>query len=324
VVLITGGAGYIGSHTALYLHEQGIPFLIIDNLRNGRRESVSKGQLIVGDLQDEDFLDDVFKNNSIDAVIHFAGYIEVGESVKCPGRFYQNNLISSLNILNAMEKYDCKKIVFSSTCAVYGTPDRSPIDETLPLTPINPYGRTKLMVEQILEDFKDSHGISSVSLRYFNAAGADSQARIGEAHNPETHLIPILLDCLRFDREFIINGKDYATPDGSCIRDFIHVMDLAGAHKAALDYLDNTDSQICESFNIGSGCGYSVLEVIKVAEKVTRKKVNVRIGPSRKGDAPILVADNKKAVSVLGWQAKHSDLETILRDAWKWMIRSES
>ncbi|PHV62149.1 UDP-glucose 4-epimerase GalE [Cyanobacterium aponinum AL20118] len=318
-ILITGGAGYIGSHTVKLLQNRGYDILVFDNLVYGHRDIVEKlgVSFIEGDLCDRTLLDDLFQEHNIEAVIHFAAYAYVGESVENPAKYYRNNVTYTLNLLEAMEKAGIRKIVFSSTCATYGIPEEVPIKETHPQNPINPYGYTKLVVEKMLSDFQRAYNWEYVAFRYFNAAGASSDGLIGEDHNPEPHLIPLILYAALGKRDSIsILGDDYPTPDGTCIRDYIHVEDLAQAHLLGLEYL--LDGGKSEVFNLGNGNGFSVKEVIKAAKKVTGKDFTVKNAPRRPGDPPILVGSSEKAKKILNWQPQYPDIETIISHAWQW------
>lgn len=319
-ILVTGGAGYIGSHAVLALKEKGYDVVILDNLVYGHRDVVEnnlKVELIVGDTNDRALLDQVFNTREIAAVMHFAAYAYVGESVENPAKYYHNNVVGTLTLVEAMEKAGIDKFVFSSTCATYGVPETVPIPETHPQTPINPYGASKLMVERILKDFDTAYNFKSVIFRYFNAAGADPEGRTGEDHNPETHLIPlILLTALGKRNAIKILGTDYPTRDGTCIRDYIHVTDLAQAHVLGLEYLLNGgDSEI---FNLGNGNGFTVREMIATAKEVTGKDFPVEEAARRPGDPPMLVGSGEKAQKVLGWQPEYADLSQIVRHAWQW------
>lgn len=316
-ILICGGAGYIGSHVNKLLHQQGYETIVFDNLIYGHREAVKWGEFVQGDMKNTGELDSVFMSNRIDAVLHFAAYAYVGESVTEPEKYYFNNVCNTLNLLNVMKKNHCKKIVFSSTCATYGMPEITPITEDMEQDPINPYGATKLMVERILRDYHDAYGLEYAVLRYFNAAGADPDGELGESHNPETHIIPLVLDTASGDREDIkVFGTDYDTPDGSCIRDYIHVSDLADAHLAALQYLERGGKS--DFFNLGNEKGTSVLEIIDTVKKVTGRNFTVTYADRREGDPPKLVGSRKKAEEVLGWEPKYDKIETIIRHAWQW------
>ncbi|HEY9700649.1 MAG TPA: UDP-glucose 4-epimerase GalE [Trichocoleus sp.] len=319
-ILVTGGAGYIGSHAVLALQQAGYQVVVLDNLVYGHRElveSVLKAELVVGDTNDRALLDHLFSTHDIAAVMHFAAYAYVGESVTEPAKYYRNNVTGTLTLLEAMVDANIKKFVFSSTCATYGVPKTVPIPEDHPQDPINPYGATKLMVERILADFDPAYQLKSVSFRYFNAAGADPNGQLGEDHEPETHLIPLILLTAMGKRDAIsIFGTDYPTADGTCIRDYIHVADLAAAHVLGLEYLLNGgDSQL---FNLGNGSGFSVKEVIEAARAVTGKPIKVIECDRRPGDPPALVGSSAKARQTLGWQPKYNDIHQILTDAWNW------
>jgi len=319
-VLVTGGAGYIGSHTALTLQQRGYKVIILDNLVYGHRELVETNlglKLVQGDISDSTLLTELFNRYSITAVIHFAAYAYVGESVTNPEKYYRNNVVGTLSLLSTMRACGVDKIVFSSTCATYGVPDRNPILETQVQRPINPYGASKLMVERILQDFSAAYSLRSVAFRYFNAAGADPEGRLGEDHNPETHLIPLVLDTVLGRRQHIsIYGTDYPTPDGTCIRDYIHVSDLADAHILGLEYL--LKGNPTDVFNLGNGNGFSVREVIDAATQVTGANISVVEADRRPGDPPTLVGSAEKARRVLGWQPQYSDIHQILHHAWHW------
>jgi len=316
-ILVTGGAGYIGSHVVKALGEKGYEVLVVDNLSKGHKEAVLYGKLVVADLKNKESLDVIFKEFKPDAVMHFAAFIEVAESVREPLKYYKNNTINTINLFEVMIKNNVNRFIFSSTAAVYGNPEKIPIPETEPIKPINPYGQSKAFVEKILHDFDRSYGLKYVSLRYFNAAGADPEGRIGESHNPETHLIPLILKTAKGERESIkIFGTDYPTPDGTCIRDYIHVDDLAEAHILALEYLlEGGNSKV---FNCGYGHGFSVREVIDTARKVTGIDFKVEETERRPGDPAILVADSSKLRKVLDWKPRFNDLEYIIRTAWNW------
>jgi len=321
-VLITGGAGYIGSHIVKVLGEKKYEILVIDNLSKGHKEAVIYGDLVVIDLKNKTALEDIFKRFKPDAVMHFAASIEVGESVKKPLKYYQNNTANTLNLLETMLEYGVNKFIFSSTAAVYGTPVKVPIPEDHPINPINPYGQSKSFIEKVLQDLDRSSGLKYISLRYFNAAGADPEGRIGESHDPETHLIPLILKTAKGERESIkIFGTDYPTPDGTCIRDYIHVDDLADAHLLALEYLLNGGES--EVFNCGYGHGYSVREVINTAKKVTDIDFKVEEADRRPGDPPVLVADSTKLKQKLNWIPQFDDLEYIIQTAWNWELNKK-
>ncbi len=319
MILVMGGAGYIGSHTVQELVSIGQSCIIADNFIYGHIKSLNledeKINFIEADLMDKKSLRTVFKNYKIDAVIHFAAYAYVGESVENPQKYYQNNLVGTLNLLDIMLEFNVKKIVFSSTCATYGEPQYTPIDEKHPQNPINSYGKTKLMIEQVFEDYHKAYGLKYIALRYFNAAGASLDANIGESHTPETHLIPLVLQTIKGERDCIkIFGTDYNTPDVTCLRDYIHVIDLAVAHRLALEKIDDYSGYL----NLGTGISTSVKEIIKIAEEVTGLKCSVENAPRRAGDPAKLFADNKKACEVLNWTPKHSSLEEIIQTAWNW------
>ncbi|MEH2282245.1 MAG: UDP-glucose 4-epimerase GalE [Nostoc sp.] len=319
-ILVTGGAGYIGSHTVLALKQAGYNVVILDNLVYGHRDLVEKVlqvELIVGDTGDRALLDQLFKTRDIAAVMHFSAYAYVGESVTDPAKYYRNNVVGTLTLLEAMLTASVKKFVFSSTCATYGIPEFVPIPETHPQNPINPYGATKLMVERIISDFDVAYGLQSVRFRYFNAAGANPNGLLGEDHNPETHLIPLVLMTALGKRESIsIFGTDYPTPDGTCIRDYIHVNDLADAHILGLEYLlKGGDSEV---FNLGNGSGFSVREVIAAAEEVTGISIPVEERDRRPGDPPILIGTSEKVRTILGWQPQYPSIQDIVAHAWQW------
>jgi UDP-glucose 4-epimerase len=319
-VLVTGGAGYIGSHCCKVLHRQGYHPVTIDNLVYGHRENVKWGDFVKGDIGCGQDLKQLFDQFKIAAVMHFAAYAYVGESVTNPIKYYENNVGNTIQLLKYVVKHQVKYFVFSSSCATYGNPESVPIEEEHPRNPINPYGNTKRIIEDILKDLHSAHGLRSTSLRYFNAAGADHDAEIGELHQPETHLIPLVLDVAAGKtRDIKVFGDDYPTPDGTCIRDYIHVNDLAQAHVLALQKLMDTDG--ASAFNLGVGKGYSVMEVIERAKKITGKDIAVDTIERRPGDPPELVAANKKAMQYLGWQPCHSDLDEIIETAWNWHMK---
>ncbi len=316
-ILIVGGAGYIGSHTNKVLSEAGYETLVLDNLIHGHREAVRWGRLIESDMENEKILDEIFSEHEIKAVMHFSAFIAVGESVQKPGMYYQNNVAATLTLLNAMVRHQVLRFIFSSTCAIMGDPKYLPLDEKHPRNPINPYGWSKLMVEQILEDFDRAYGLKSVVLRYFNASGADPGAEIGEKHDPETHLIPLILDVALGKRDCIqIFGDDYETRDGTCIRDYVHVNDLADAHSLALEWM--CQENCSGDFNLGNGEGFTVKEVIEVARKITNHPIPVRMADRREGDATSLVGSSKKAHDTLGWCPRLNSLEDIIGSAWTW------
>jgi len=316
-ILVVGGAGYIGAHMCKYLAAHGYTPLVLDNLVYGHREAVQWGPLIEGSIENTRLLDEVFSEYDISGVMHFAAYAYVGESVEDPAKYYRNNVAATLNLLEAMVRHRVDRFIFSSSCATYGEPVRIPMAEDHPQFPINPYGRTKLMVEQVLDDFEHAYGLRSVCLRYFNAAGADSEGRLGEDHNPETHLIPLVLQtALGQRKEIHIFGDDYDTPDGTCIRDYIHVEDLAQAHLSAMVRL--LDGAPGDKFNLGNGEGYSVKAVIDTARRITGKPISARIDPRRPGDPPALIGSSEKAMRDLEWKPAYPDLETIIETAWRW------
>ncbi|WP_428057764.1 UDP-glucose 4-epimerase GalE [Candidatus Avelusimicrobium fimicolum] len=315
-ILVIGGAGYIGSHMVRMLAKQGYNPVVFDNLSKGHREAVANYPFELGDLGDKARLTEVFKKYGIEAVMHFAAFAEVGESVKEPSKYYHNNVAKVLDLLDALVENDIKYFVFSSTAATFGEPVRPKIDESHPQNPINPYGNTKLMVEKILADFDTAYGLKATALRYFNASGADDSGEIGESHNPETHLIPIVLQAAAGKRVSIkMFGTDYPTPDGTCVRDYVHVNDLARAHILALEkmFKDN----VSERFNLGSGNGFSVAEIVKEAKRITGIDFTVEKAPRRDGDPAVLVADSAKAERILGWKPQYN-LTRIIETAWNW------
>lgn len=319
-ILVTGGAGYIGSHAVLALQKAGYNVVILDNLVYGHQDIVDtilKTKLIVGDTNDRALLDEIFSTHQIDAVMHFAAYAYVGESVSNPGKYYRNNVTGTLTLLDAMVDAGIKKFVFSSTCATYGVPKAVPIVEAHPQDPINPYGATKLMVERMLADFDHAHDFKAVCFRYFNAAGADPEGCLGEDHNPETHLIPLVLQTALGTRKSIsIFGTDYPTPDNTCVRDYIHVSDLADAHVLGMEYLLNGGDSA--KFNLGNGNGFSVKEVIEAARAVTGHPIPAVECDRRPGDPPSLVGSAEKARTILGWNPQYPDIESIIKHAWAW------
>jgi UDP-glucose 4-epimerase len=317
MILIVGGAGYVGSHINKLLFENNYETLIFDNLIYGHKSFVKWGKFIHGDLNNKDQLRKIFLECNIELVIHCAAFAYVNESVNFPGKYYQNNVSNTINLLEVMVENDCNKLIFSSSCAVYGIPIKIPIDELHPTNPINPYGRSKLMVEQILDDFSRAYNFKYVSLRYFNAAGADFDCEIGEYHNPETHLIPLALDAaLGKSKSIKIFGNDYETKDGSAIRDYIHVNDLALAHMLAAKYLTRDGKS--DIFNLGNGVGYSVFEILNEIKKITNVNLNNEIGLRREGDPSILISNANKAKKILGWEAIYGDINMIINSAWKW------
>ena len=322
MILVTGGAGYIGSHTNKLLAKNGYETLVYDNFICGHPEFVQWGQLVQADLADEAALEKVFTEYSIDAVIHFAAFAYVGESVENPSKYYQGNVANTLRLLDAMRRHGCRRIVFSSSCTTYGIPASNPIVESMPQAPISPYGWSKLMIEKIFADYARAYGLQYVVLRYFNAAGADPECEIGEWHVPETHLIPLVLEACAGDRESIkIFGDDYDTPDGTCIRDYIHVSDLAKAHLLALRHLEQGGQNEC--LNLGNQQGTSVLEIVNTAKAVTGRDCRVEMVGRRPGDPAELVGGNAKVRRVLGWEPDYPDIHTIMSHAWEWYVRSK-
>ncbi|MGE5655253.1 MAG: UDP-glucose 4-epimerase GalE [Actinomycetota bacterium] len=319
-ILVTGGAGYIGSHAVLALQQAGYEVIVLDNLSYGHRELIEQGlqvKLIVGDTTDRALLDDLFATHAIAAVMHFAAFIAVGESVVEPDKYYRNNVVGTLTLLEAMVAASVKNFVFSSTCAIYGMPKTIPMTEDHPQNPLSPYAASKQMVERILSDFDIAYGLKSVVFRYFNAAGADPQGRLGEDHQPETHLIPlVLLTALGKQESILIFGTDYPTEDGTCVRDYIHVTDLAQAHVLGLEYLMKGGQS--EVFNLGNGNGFSVRKVIETASQVTGKQIPAVERGRRPGDAPVLVGSSEKARQILGWNPQYPDLKEIIAHAWQW------
>jgi len=314
-ILVTGGAGYIGSHTAHLLKRHGYDVIIVDDLSRGHEHNVRGFPFHKLRMQDTAALTELLRNSRIEAVIHFAAYIAVGESTKVPELYFSNNTGGTLSLLTAMVDADASKIVFSSTAAVYGMPQTVPIPETSPYSPLSPYGDSKVMVEKILDWMDQFRALRSVCLRYFNACGADAESGLGEEHDPETHLIPLLLRAVTTGAPITLFGDDYPTADGTCIRDYIHVMDLADAHLLALRHLLNGGES--QRFNVGTGSGYSVREVLSAVEEVTGKKVPFVMGPRREGDAPVLVANSDKLKSTLGWRPRYTDVRDIVRSAWE-------
>lgn len=316
-ILVTGGAGYIGSHTCKALAQAGYTPVAVDNLIYGHPWAVKWGPLEQGDIRDAAFLDTVFATHRPQAVLHFAAYTYVGESVTDPGKYYDNNVAGTVSLMNAMHRAACPAIIFSSTCAVYGHPEVVPMTEATPKGPINPYGRTKLMIEQVLADFDAAYGTKYAALRYFNAAGASADGDIGEEHDPETHLVPLIIEAGMGRREHIsIFGTDYPTPDGTAIRDYVHVTDLADAHVRALKHLLAGGDSL--ELNLGTGSGHSVREMIQAVEKAAGKTIPIIETERRAGDPPQLVAHADLARDILGWTCQHSDLDTIVQSAWNW------
>lgn len=316
-ILVVGGAGYIGSHTNKSLKAAGHETVVFDNLSTGHRRLVRWGEFFKGDLANPLALARCFKKYDIDAVMHFAAFTAVGESVVNPAKFYSNNVSNTINLLNAMRDAGVNKLVFSSSAAVYGEPVKVPITEKHPLLPLNPYGRTKLVMEQAMADYSTAYGLKYVALRYFNAAGADPECETGEDHSPETHLIPLVLDAAAGVRkEICVFGDNYDTPDGTCLRDYIHVSDLAQAHIMALRHINR--GGVSGGFNLGNGKGFSVLDVIKLAKKVTGKDIRIKMAARRAGDPASLVASSVRIKKMFGWKPRYSDLETIITHAWAW------
>lgn len=317
-VLVCGGAGYIGAHMAKMLAARGDRVTVFDNLSTGHRAAVRWGAIVVGDLLNPADIDKTLQSETYDAVMHFSAKSLVGESMSRPDMYYLNNVVGTLNLLNALVRHRVDKFIFSSSAAVFGNPEYTPIDERHPTRPINPYGKTKLMVESLLADYDQAYDLRSVSLRYFNAAGADPEALIGESHNPETHLIPNILLSVskRGGHTLKVFGEDYSTPDGTCVRDYIHVDDLCDAHLRALDYLIRGGKT--EIFNLGNGRGFSVLEVIRSAASVTGMEIPYTVAERRVGDPPVLVASADKAQQELQWKPRYTDLRQIIETAWRW------
>ena len=320
-ILVVGGAGYIGSHMVKLLLEREHEVATFDNLSTGYRDAVLGGEFILGDLADKTQLDTLFRANRFDAVMHFASFIQVGESVREPAKYYANNVTNTLNLLDAMLAQGVTKFIFSSSAAVYGEPISVPIDEQHPKQPLNPYGRTKWIIEQVLQDYDRAYGLRSISLRYFNAAGADPDGKLGERHEPETHLIPLVLQAASGRRKNIqVFGRDYDTPDGTCIRDYVHVTDLCAAHLLALNRL--LDGETSAAYNLGNGNGFSVQQVIDAAHRVTGRDIPVEYAPRREGDPARLVADSTAARRALGWNPQLAELDTLIRHAWQWECKN--
>lgn len=318
-ILVTGGAGYVGSHACKALAQAGYSPICFDSLVRGHEHAVQWGPLIKGDLCDFSAVDEAIAKTKPVAVLHFAAFSYVGESVAEPTMYYRNNFTGTLNLLDSMRRHSVNCLVFSSTCATYGFPEKLPLTEDHPQRPINPYGASKLMVERMLADFGAAHGLRAISLRYFNAAGADTSGEIGEEHDPETHLIPLVLEAAKSRQPVTIHGDDYDTLDGTCIRDYIHVSDLADAHVLALQAL--LGGAQSTAYNLGNGRGYSVREVISAAESVTGLTIPAIVGGRRLGDPPVLVGDARKFVTELGWTIRHSDIKAIIDTAWRWHTR---
>lgn len=315
-LLITGGAGYIGSHVNRLFCENGTDTVVIDDLSDGHAESVICGRLVQGNFGDKDFVCHLMEKEKFDAVLHFAAFASVPDSVIHPARYYRNNVTNMQNLLDCCVENDVKSFVFSSSASTFGNPQYLPIDEMHPQQPINPYGMTKLIGEHLLADYEKAYGLHYCAFRYFCAAGASKDGLIGESHNPETHLIPVMIKAAKSRKPFNVFGDNYDTRDGSCVRDFVHVLDLAEAHRLGLEYILKNNCSEC--FNLGSNTGFTVLEMIKALEKITGKDVPYQIAPRRDGDPTSLVASNEKAFRLLGWQPQHSKIEEILQDAWNW------
>ncbi|MEK4298288.1 UDP-glucose 4-epimerase GalE [Oceanobacillus sp. FSL W8-0428] len=316
-ILVSGGAGYIGSHTVLYLQQQNEEVIVLDNFSKGHRRALHDVKLYEGDLADTVLLDKVFQENKIDAIIHFAASSLVGESMEKPLDYYENNVLSTFQLIKKAVEYKVNNIVFSSTAATYGEPKNIPILETDPTIPTNPYGETKLAIEKMLKWAHEAYELNSICLRYFNAAGADPEGYIGEDHTPESHLIPIVLEAALGQRSDVkIFGDDYPTADGTCIRDYIHVLDLAQAHYLAVQKLINDGG--CDIFNLGNGQGFSVKEVIETCRKVTQKEIKADVAPRREGDPAQLIASSERAKNNLGWKPQYDQLETMVQHAWNW------
>jgi len=328
-ILVTGGAGYIGSHMVRLLDQQGYNVVVYDNLKRGNADAVIAGTLIEGDLHDSNCLDAVFSKHSIDAVMHFAALAYVGESVNEPSMYYHNNVTGTQSLLDSMRKHDINKLVFSSTCATYGIPEKLPITEQTPQNPINPYGQSKLMVEQILKDYAVAYDMRSIALRYFNAAGCSEDTSIGERHDPETHLLPLILfEALRVksggnpaDTNLMVFGSDFDTRDGTCVRDYVHVNDLCSAHIKAFERMQKHPDEGAEQFNLGVNRGYTVLEVIKACSKITGVELTYNSVDRRAGDPPELVADASSAMQALGWDPAHADITESITHAWDWFVK---
>lgn len=316
-ILVVGGAGYIGSHMVKQLAQAGNDVITLDNLSYGYRDAVKYGEFVEGDLGDDSVLDSIFASGDIDAVMHFAGFIQVGESVIKPSMYYHNNVVNTLTLLDAMLRHEVKNFIFSSTAAIFGEPEYTPIDEKHGKQPINPYGHSKLMIEQVLEDYDKAYDLRSTCLRYFNAAGADPDGELGERHVPETHLIPLILQAASGRREDIkVFGDDYATDDGTCVRDYIHINDLCEAHSLALKKMMAADKSA--RYNLGNGKGFSVKQVIDIAKQVSGNDFKVTIEPRRAGDPAVLVADATLAKKELNWQPEFAELKDIVDTAWRW------
>ncbi|KKQ32160.1 MAG: ExoB [candidate division TM6 bacterium GW2011_GWF2_37_49] len=315
-ILVVGGAGYIGSHTSWLLHQQGYNVIVLDKLVHKQTFNQSWARLIKSDFSNEQTLKTIFTENKIDCVMHFAAFIEVGESVKNPKDFYQNNVTKTLTLLNSMLEHGVNKFIFSSSCAVYGVPQKLPLEETHQFAPVSPYGKNKLVIEYALQDYAKAYGLQYISLRYFNASGACPEKMLGEWHIPETHVIPKLLRAAMNNQTFLVCGDDYSTQDGTCIRDYVHVLDIGQAHIQAYEHLNKTGISDC--FNLGSEYGFSIKQLISAAEQICKTKIKIGICNRRPGDVPILIANASKAQKILGWQAKNSSIENILKSALEW------
>ena len=316
-ILVTGGAGYIGSFMTKCLLERGDEVVVADSLERGHKEVIdSRAKFYQGNLLDKNFVESLFKENKFDGVIHFAGFISMGESMENPYIYFQNNVFSALNLMEEMVKTSTNNFIFSSSAGVYGNPVKVPIPEDHPTNPENPYGESKLMVEKLMKWYQKTHGLNSVALRYFNAAGAALDGKYGENHNPETHIIPNIITSLLDNKQFNLFGNDYKTKDGTCVRDYIHVLDLVEAHVLAIEKLKSSPGSY--AYNVGTGNGFSNKEVIQMVEKVSGQKINVVNSPRRPGDADELIADSSKIKTELKFSPKHSDLETIISSAWQW------
>jgi len=321
MILIVGGAGYIGSSVNKLLNKIGYKTIVFDNLSNGHIEFVKWGKFYKGDLGNIDDIEKVFIENKIDCVMHFSAYAYVGESVINPQKYYKNNVSNTINLLDVMLKYGVKKFIFSSTCAIYGIPIQIPIPEDHPQNSVNPYGKTKFMVEEILKDYDKAYGLKYVSFRYFNASGADPECEIGEWHDPETHLIPLsIYNALGITENITVFGTDYPTPDGTCIRDYIHVNDIAKAHILGFKYLMNESKS--DFFNLGNGNGFSVKEILDIVSRISGKKLNIVYGNRREGDPPILVGSSKKAYEILGWKPEFDKISDIIETAYRWHLKN--